>query len=414
MPSIDSLTKTQARRLFLQHQGLLPQVSFGQGIVGVQQTIDQLGYIQIDTISVVDRAHHHTLKARVPNYQPTLLNKLQSVDRTAFEYWAHAAAYLPMHHYRYYLPLMQGYQRHRTHDKKMVQYILARISAEGPLQAKDFEAPAGKPSSGWWDWKPAKHALEHLFLSGELMISERRGFQKVYDLRERVLPDCVDTRTPDNTSWTRFHLIKAVQALGVGSLNDLTYARSTVRRFAGAEFKPNYASGLQTLLESGELVQVNVAGLSCVTTPSALSGGPKRINRSRVRFLSPFDNLVINRKRTAFLFGFDYQLECYVPEAKRQFGYFCLPMLWGDALIGRLDCKVDRKSHCLQLRHLQLEPHVGLTDGLIAALVLGINDFATAQACDTTTIARVSPQTLQQRLPSEWLRAPSQASNAVA
>jgi len=406
MSSIDSLTKIEARRLFLQRQGLLPQTSLGRGPVGVQQAIEQLGYVQIDTISVVDRAHHHALQARVPHYQPTMLDKLQSRDRTIFEYWSHAAAYLPMKHYRYYLPLMQGYARHRKHDKVMAKHILARIRAEGPLQARDFEAPAGKQTSGWWDWKPAKQVLEHLFLSGELMISERRGFQKVYDLTERVLPSDIDTRTPDVAAWTRFHLLNTVQALGVGSLRDLTYARSTVRRFAGAEFTPNYAEGLQSLLEAGELVQVNVDDLSCVTTPGALGALPKRISRSRVRLLSPFDNLVINRKRTLFLFGFDYQLECYVPEPKRRFGYFCLPLLWGDALIGRLDCKVVRKTHCLQLRHLQIEPHIALTETLLCALTQGIEDFAAAQASQSITISRVSPQDLQQRLPGHWQRVP--------
>ncbi len=136
-----------------------------------------------------------------------MLDTLQSEQRTVFEYWSHAAAYLPMKHYRYFLPLMQGYARHRTHDKKMAQHIVGRIRADGPLQARDFEARPGKRASGWWDWKPAKHVLEHLFLSGELMISERRGFRKVYDLTERVLPSDVDTRTPDVASWTRVHLL---------------------------------------------------------------------------------------------------------------------------------------------------------------------------------------------------------------
>jgi uncharacterized protein YcaQ len=406
MPSIDSLPKAQAIRLFLQHQGLL-RASFGRGPAGVQQTIEQLGYVQIDTISVVDRAHHHALKSRIPNYQPAMLDKLQSSDRTVFEYWAHAAAYLPMKHYRYYLPLMEGYQRYRKHDKKMAQHILARIRTDGPLQAKDFDAPLGKRASGWWDWKPAKHVLEHLFLSGELMISKRRGFQKVYDLRERVLPGDIDTRVPDIASWARFQLTNAIKALGVASMSDLTYAHSAARRFAGAEFTPDYPTALQTLVESGEFVQVDVDGLNCVTTPSALSALPKRINRSRVQLLSPFDNLVINRKRTQFLFGFDYKLECYVPEPKRRFGYFCLPLLWGDALIGRLDCKVERQTHCLQLRHLQIEPHIALTDALIAALIRGVDDFATAQACETTTVGRVSPQALLPRLPDSWQRASS-------
>lgn len=404
MSSIDSLPKIQARRLFLQKQGLLPQASFGRGLVGVQQTIEQLSYVQIDTISVVDRAHHHALLSRVPDYQPAMLDTLQSEQRTVFEYWSHAAAYLPMKHYRYFLPLMQGYARHRTHDKKMAQHIVGRIRADGPLQARDFEAQPGKRASGWWDWKPAKHVLEHLFLSGELMISERRGFRKVYDLTERVLPSDVDTRTPDVASWTRFHLLNAARALGVATLSDLTYARNSVRRFAGADFTPNYVSGLQNLLDAGELVPVDVDGVRYVTTPGALSALPKRVDRSRIRLLSPFDNLVINRKRTQFLFEFDYLLECYVPQAKRRFGYFCLPLLWGDALIGRLDSKVERKIHCLQLRHLQIEPHIKLTDGLVAALISGIKDFATAQACQTTTIARVTPKALLKRLPDDWQR----------
>jgi uncharacterized protein YcaQ len=397
-----TLTRQNARRLFLQCQGLTQSTAFGRGKGAVLRAIQQLGYVQIDTISVVDRAHHHVLATRIGNYTPTMLHALQAKDRQVFEYWSHAAAYLPMDDYRYYRPMMEGFGQRRSFDKALTSQIMDRIRLDGPLQSRDFEHANDRKGNGWWDWKPAKQALEHLFLSGELMISERAGFQKVYDLAERVLPAHVATQAPDAAEWARFSLLKNLGAVGIGNLADLTYARSTVRRFVSTDFVPDYAAALQALLHSNTIQQVEVEGVTCYALPHVLATlqqpGAIRLNRRRVQFLSPFDNLVINRKRMLSLFGLDYQLECYVPAPKRQYGYFCLPMLWGDVLLGRLDCKAERKTRTLQVRYLQLEPGQRVSAALIAALALGLRQFADQQQCDDIKLEQLSPATLRAAL----------------
>jgi len=186
------------RRIALNQQGLLKNDSFGRGKAATLRAIEHLGYVQIDTISVVERAHHHVLWSRVSNYQPKFLDRLVR-QRNLFEYWYHAAAWLPMRDFRFALPRMAQTNGERnwfkSSERKLIGHILKRVREEGPLRARDFE-DTRKGKKQWWDWKPAKQALEQLFMQGELMVSGRQGFQKVYDLRERVLPDWVDTRQP--------------------------------------------------------------------------------------------------------------------------------------------------------------------------------------------------------------------------
>jgi uncharacterized protein YcaQ len=166
---------TRLRRLALAAQGLLQARPFGHGLAGARKAINHIGYVQIDTISVVERAHHHVLHTRVPKFQPAMTNQML-LDGDIFEYWTHAAAFLP--HW------------HRTCDKKLMGELLARISSDGPLRSRDVETNTTK-RSGWWDWKPAKKALDQMYMEGDLMVSDREGFQKTYDLTERVLPCAV-------------------------------------------------------------------------------------------------------------------------------------------------------------------------------------------------------------------------------
>ena len=186
----ESLSPEQARKLVLHSQQLPPAKSSGSALTATQKALEHLGYIQIDTISVIERAHHHTLWTRNPRYTPAQLDQLMD-DKTAFEYWSHAAAYLPMCDYRFSLPrkhaIKSGQQNHwYKRDERMMQYVMERISAEGPLMAKDFDRDKQKTRE--WQKKPAKQALDYLFMQGDLMIPERRGFHKVYELTERVLP----------------------------------------------------------------------------------------------------------------------------------------------------------------------------------------------------------------------------------
>ncbi|MFT6432615.1 MAG: hypothetical protein ACJAVI_000651 [Candidatus Azotimanducaceae bacterium] len=394
------ITPKTARRLVLESQGLARKASFGRGKNAVLKLIHQLGYVQIDTISVIQRAHHHVLNTRISGYQETMLHNLQATDNSVFEYWSHAAAYLPIRDYRYYQPIMQGYALSRPRDKKLVKEIFSRIEAEGALQARDFEQAPGKKSNGWWDWKPAKRMLETLFLSGELMIKERQGFQKVYDITDRVLPENIDRTLPTDSEWARYHAAMMLRALGLASAKDIAYARSTIRTLTRNTFKPDIKKAIDELLEEGVFINCQVEEETYLALSDSLASVPSKINRDQVKFLSPFDNLVINRSRTQRLFNFDYLIECYVPEPKRKYGYFTLPILWGDELIGRMDSKADRKNQQFVIKHLYLEPDIKLTDALVNALSKGIKRFQHDQNCTHTTVLATSPPALLKQISS--------------
>ena len=389
------ISNKQARRIFLSRQGLLRNDQYGRGINAVRKTIERLSWLQIDTISVVQRAHHHVLGSRISNYDPQMLHKLQVKDRQLFEYWSHAAAYLPISDYRYYLPIMKGSAIKRTPDKKLAPEILKRIETEGPLQSRDFESPRGKKSNGWWDWKPAKRALEQLYLSGELMVAHRDGFQKVYDLRERVLPAQINTVEPTDQEWCEFIVQRMVGALGLATEYDVGYSRTAVRQLTDRKIKDLLALALSNLLEDGKLIEVKVGELTYYTTSELLLDSDARLGKRQIRFLSPFDNLIINRRRALELFGFDYQLECYVPAAKRRYGYFCLPILYGDELIGRMDAKADRKQNHLIVKNLHLDDHIKLSDQLKAALEKALTAFARNNQCESISVEKTNTKMIQ-------------------
>jgi uncharacterized protein YcaQ len=391
MPETIEITKTDARKLFLAQQGLLKRNTFGRGRNATLKAVERLSYVQIDTISVVSRAHEQILKTRIENFTGPMLQKLQT-SRHLFEYWGHAAAYLPFEHYRYYLPVMAGFKASRNRDKKLAKEVVRRIAGEGPLQSRDFEDTRNNKQNGWWEWKPAKQVLEHLFLSGELMITRRDGFQKVYDLRENVIPAHIDVSTPTKGDWSDFIVLTMVQALGVATEADLGYARPTIRRLAKIDLKQSMKTAIDQLLESGNLVSLDVDGTPYYSTPGLLEQLPLRIGKKEIRILSPFDNLIINRKRCEQLFKFDYQLECYVPAHKRKYGYFTQSLLYGDKFIGRMDAKAKRDDEVLIIKNLVLEPAVKVTDTLITELGRSILDFATANGCTRVTIDRVEPK----------------------
>jgi uncharacterized protein YcaQ len=363
------------RRIALNQQGLLRAESFGRGKRAVLRAIERLGYIQIDTISVVERAHHHTLWSRVPNYSPRHLEQLVS-ERKLFEYWFHAAAYLPMADYRFSLPRMRQLNGERNWfkdgDRKLMREILARIEAEGPLRARDFEDER-ESNNGWWDWKPAKQALEQMFMQGELMVSAREGFQKVYDLPERVIPDWVDTHTPTLDEFAA-HLIDAsLRAHGFATLVSMTYLRK------GQQLRESVKQQLQERIHAGLLV-CQPLGKSCSVyiDPDLLEARAPR-SVSQLRILSPFDNLVIQRQRCREVFAYDYQIECYLPQNERQFGYFCLPLLYRDRLVGRLDCKAHRAAARLEVKSVHIEHPLG--EDFPELMTAALQSFAEFNGC---------------------------------
>lgn len=355
--------------------------------------IAQLGYIQIDTLAVVERAHHHTLWTRNAAYQTDTLNALVR-DREIFEYWFHAAAYLPMRDYRFALRNMAAVRRgeiahFRRPETKMTRYVLDRIRDEGPLKARDFETAGRLKQESWWNWSAAKYCLERLFMQGDLMIVDRQGMQKVYELRERFLPDAADVREPPLSEFAAYLIDRALDAHGFTTLKQILHLRS------GAELRQAVRAEIEERIAASALLEHSFENLPPLyARPGTLDARPK-IGRRNLRLLSPFDNAVIHRDRVEALFGFQYRLECYTPAAKRRFGYFCLPVLYGDALVGRVDCKAHRKDRVLELIHLHIEDptlaSTGEADEFAAAFAQSARNFADFNQCDTVKLTRASP-----------------------
>ena len=341
-----TLTVEQARRLALAAGAGFHRAT-RRGPEAVAEIVDRIGYVQIDTISVVERAHHHILATRIPRYQTEWLERAP-----VFEYWAHAAAYLPWRDFRYTLPRKErikanGHDWFRA-DKAEAERVLDRIRSEGPLMARHFET--SRRPAGWWDWKPAKRALEYLFMAGDLMVV-RQGFQKVFDLTERVLPPGTDTRIPTPHEQAAWYVDRALDAWGLAARDEMAYLRK--------EHVAHIDAVLRQREEEGSLIRVTVEGVAKTAywvRPADLEriDAGKALDRT-LRIVSPFDPFLIHRKRMRRLFGFDFAIECYLPAAKRTFGYFALPLLQGTDFVGLLDAKADRSAGRLIVQNLRYD-----------------------------------------------------------
>ncbi|MEQ1905172.1 MAG: crosslink repair DNA glycosylase YcaQ family protein [Pirellulaceae bacterium] len=335
-------------RQFILHCQLLSKPPQLSGKNGTLEVIRQLGYVQIDTISVVERAHHHILWTRVPDYQPSHLTSLAETERAIFDYWAHAASYLPIEAFRYSLirktTIDEGCGFWRRTDPELAAHVLDRIKREGPLMAKDFEKESGAPEHAWMI--PAiNQVIRQLFMKGELMVSRRKGIQKTYDLTRRVLPKSTDRKLPSQRQYVEHIIRRELQAHGLVKISEFGYLLQLSRK--------DIAAVVDKLRRAGEVTEVAINGLP--STYFANSKMLEEFSPSRKKLfhiLSPFDNLIIQRKRTAALFGFEYTVECYVPAAKRKFGYFGLPLLYGNQFVGVLDARANRKSKILEVRKL--------------------------------------------------------------
>jgi uncharacterized protein YcaQ len=378
------LSIREARLIALNSQGLLHN-DFGKGKQGTLKTIEHLGYVQIDTISVIARAHHHTLWSRLPDYNEKFLNELLAIDKAVFEYWSHAASYLPISDYRFYLPRKKAYAEGKSHwfeqDKEIKNYVLNRIKAEGPLQSKDFEYKR-ETVANWWEWKPAKKALEQLFMEGTLMISARKGFQKVYDLTERVLPPDIDVSFPEASEYAEHMIHKAVQAHGIINEKEIVYLRSKI--------KDPVKKALKHLLKEGILTEVFIEGLDTpfVSTIKNLKAIEDLKLKDNVHFLSPFDNIVIQRQRLQNIFGFNYLIECYVPEAKRNYGYFTLPVIYNEQFVARFDPKAERKTKTFFIKSIHFEKDFIPDEKFNILFASKLKSFAKFNGCEKIIIER--------------------------
>ncbi|MGB4851491.1 MAG: crosslink repair DNA glycosylase YcaQ family protein [Ignavibacteria bacterium] len=345
----NSLLLSEVRKIILSNQLLISGNNYSSKS-GIYRIIEKLGYIQIDTISVVERSHHHILWSRMPSYQKTFLDELLEKDKLIFEYWSHAASYLPMKDFRFSLLRKRNYsdkyKEWKISNRKIIGYVYDRIRSEGPLQSKDFDDKKSG-TSGWWNWKPSKDALDFLFHSGELMIAKRSGFQKVYDLTERVLPENTDISIPSVNEFYRHLADKNLKSFGIFREKEVMYQRS----YDKAEFK----KVLNQLTEEKIIAGVKVKGFKddiFYTSESNIEALANIKLNNMIHILSPFDNLIIQRKRIKDLFDFDYQLECYLPQNKRKFGYFCLPVLCGSRFIARIDAKASRADNIFLVKNM--------------------------------------------------------------
>ncbi len=372
--------------------------------------VTALGYVQIDTLNVVNRAHYVTLWTRLGSYNLDDFDRLiyTAGQRRLYEGWGHAASIIPLEHYRYHrwrtdqkYSYNPGYHQWLNKDgnRELVAQALARIQSEGRLRVGDFKYDG--PQRGiWYDWKPPKMALEALFAWGDLMVADRLNFQRVYDVKERVLPEWVDTTPVPAGEARRFCLEQAAKALGVFDLRHLTlyaYMRATPAR-----------SEVTALVKDGTLVEIrgeSVKGVKkwmvhCDNLPLLQRAADGEISARRTTFLAPFDSLFWAWDRDQVLWGFKQLLECYKPAEDRVYGYYCFPILHKNRLVGRFDPKLERKSGVLHLSALYLEPGVEPDDELVAGVATAMRDFLSWHGAKSLKIEKSDPAAFGEKLKS--------------
>ncbi|WP_407184936.1 winged helix-turn-helix domain-containing protein [Bradyrhizobium centrosematis] len=312
--------------------------------------VAHLGYVQIDTINVIERCHHHILFSRIPSYRRADLRQAQSVDKSVFEYWTHALSYVPTRDFRLFLPAMRAHGREghkwfasvKPADTRKVM----RLLRAGPLTIRDIEDDVlVEKEHLWQSRKPSKRALQLAFYTGAVTISERQGMLKTYELMTRHFGWDKLPRPATAREITAYLLDRAVRSQGLVSLDSICHL--------DAPRKKAVAGLIASRVRRGELVPVAIDGAGKQehwTTPAALEANGEAVPPDLVHILSPFDPLIIQRKRTNLIFGYNHLFEAYVPKAKRKFGYFALPVLVGDEIVAALDLKTDRQAKKLLMQ----------------------------------------------------------------
>jgi uncharacterized protein YcaQ len=344
------LTQSQARRIWLHAQRLDTPEPFGEGPAATTEAVAHLGYVQIDTINVIERCHHHILFNRIPAYRRADLRQAQSVDKSVFEYWTHALSYVPARDFRFFLPAMKEHKRegHRWYasvtpaDTRKVMRLLRR---DGALTIRDIEDDVlTEKEHLWQSRKPSKRALQLAFYTGAVTISERNGMLKTYQLMERHFGWDRPPKPASASEATAYLLDRGLRAQGIVSLDSICHldapSKTAVRRL------------IEARVRAKELVPVAVEGAGKQehwAPPEALESTGEAASEL-VHILSPFDPLIIQRKRTELFFGYGHRFEAYVPKQKRLFGYFALPVLVGDEIVAAIDLKTDRQNRKLLMQ----------------------------------------------------------------
>jgi uncharacterized protein YcaQ len=398
------LPNASARRLFLDRHALAEAPAGPCRGASLDVLVDRLGFVQVDSINTVARAHDLILWSRRPSYRPAALARGIERHRTLWEHWTHDASVLPVTVWRYWQHRFNRNQerlkaRWRTWFREgwedQLDKILDRIARDGPVTAADMGdgEPRGK-GAGWWDWHPSKTALEWLWQTGRLAITRREGFRKVYDLTEQVIPAAQRTPCPDPAAVVDWACRAALDRLGFATSGELAAFWELV---TPADAK----AWVRDALARGEIVALEVEGADgarskAVARPDVLDAAAAApAPPDRLRILSPFDPALRDRDRAEALFGFFYRIEVFVPEAKRQFGYYVFPVLAGDRLIGRLDAKAFRDEAVLRVRAFWPEARVRMGKGRLARLEAELDRLARFAGCDRVDYL------------ADWLRPPA-------
>lgn len=384
------ISRAGARKIILHAAGLSRRAQFGRGIEAAYKVIDHLGFLQVDTNYVVERAHHHALASRVPGYELEWLQQLQD-DGRIFEFWTFASGFIPMREYRYSFPVKAALLTRRKTitpaESQMMRTVLDRIGREGPLMSSDFEYDRVTKSSGWWDWRPSKVALERLLYEGKLMTTRKGNFLKVYDLPENIVPSDTDFASPTIDEFSRHYVLRSLQALGIANAKDIV--------LRGRYVKNNtMKKQLQLLVDNGDVLQIEVEGKEGLPYYVLKDYAKKKVKITGDAFiLSPFDPLNVYRSRLKDFFNFDYMVECFVPAPKRKYGYFALPILIGETFVARMDSKAERKNGILVVFNLHFE-NIRLTKLMIEKLVVAFRDFARFNQCEKFELQKTNNRKL--------------------
>ena len=378
--------------------------------------VEDVGGLQIDSINVVERGHHLTLWSRFGPYDRAAVERIAYRRRLLFEYWAHAACLVPASHYPAWRRAMLDYSvRNRAWgawlktNRRVLRAVEDALAEGGPLGSADFEHRRAPGSSGgWWNWKPAAHALDYLWMSGRALVHSRSHFRKSFDLCERVMPGAAASEPLTQEAFRRWHLRQSLRALGAASETDLRMYL-TFPRLAAAERR----QVLRAALEAGEVVEVEVEDergrhfALAEDLPALAAAGRRRRPAAGTTLLSPFDSFLWHRDRTRRLFGFDYTLEVYTPGHRRVHGYYSLPIFHDGQLVGRLDPKAHRAERRLEVRAVHFEPWFARGDAPPAAswgaidpdaALTGVGEalrsLATFVGAEHVTLGRVTPAAL--------------------
>ncbi|OIQ34691.1 MAG: hypothetical protein BM559_04260 [Roseobacter sp. MedPE-SWchi] len=376
--ALPRLENAQARRLFMDRHALLEQPRGGSKGAALLQLISRLGFVQLDSINTVARAHDMILYSRRPSYRPKHLTDLYHGGGALFEHWTHDAAMIPLAFYpQWHLrfrrdeELLRKRWRNWRRDgfEQQFETVLSHIRDHGPVSSSDLGKDEKKSSGGWWDWHPSKTALEYLWRTGALTVIGRSGFQKRYDLTERVIEEALHAPADqlDPAATVDWLCNNALDRLGFATPGELAAFWDTA---SNAEAR----SWCQEAKARGEIEEIEVAASDGSLRKSyarpgvieqAAELGPAP---GRVRVLSPFDPMLRDRKRAERLFGFYYRIEVFTPAPKRIYGYYVFPLIEGQKMVGRIDMKADRPADCLRVTALWPERGVTFTPARIKRL----------------------------------------------